>query len=202
LYCNSGTPEGCIANHNHEVGCYIKHRASLRPPTGLRYKGRIILEGPDRAGKTTIANSLKKLGYFVVHCEYKERHSDIVTHYESLLDIAIDPIVFDRSFISEVVYGKIQRGGSRLPPQSYENLLRRLSNNGFKVLYVTENQTVLRDRFDATEKGNAGVETLAQLMEEYDRAMNVVSNFVPVIRIIPSVMSQANILELVANAEK
>jgi thymidylate kinase len=202
LYCNTGLPEWCMSDHNHGVGCYIKQRASLNLSINPTFNSRIILEGPDRAGKTTIANLLKKRGYFVAHCDYKGCHSNIEKHYESLLNTPIDPIVFDRSFISESVYGKVRRGGSRLSINAYQNLLQNLKGNHFRVLYVTDDIEILRNRLktESTED-DLPLKTLSQLMEEYDHEMALVAKMVPVIKITPSTMPLKTIVEFVTNAQ-
>jgi thymidylate kinase len=202
LYCNTGMPEGCTGEHDHGVGCYIKQRVSPRHPTNPTFTSRVVIEGPDRAGKTTIANLLKKRGYCVVHCDYKECHSDIEKHYESLLSTPIDPVVFDRSFISESVYGKVRRGGSRLSTNAYQNLLQTLSRHNYRVLYVTDSMEILRNRLRAeSTKDGLPLKTLPELMERYDHEMALVAKVVPVIRVTPSTMSLKTIMEMVANAD-
>jgi adenylate kinase family enzyme len=201
LYCNTGVPERCMGDHDHGVGCYIKQRASLKHSANPRFSNRIVIEGPDRAGKTTIANLLKKRGYYVVHCDYKNSHSDIEKHYECLLNTPINSIAYDRSFISELVYGTVRRGGSRLSANAYQNLLQNLNRNNYRVLYVTDSTDILHNRLRTESKeDDLSLTTLSQIMEKYDHEMALVGKVVPVIRVTPSTMSLKAIMELVANA--
>ena len=70
-------------------------------------KDFIIIEGCDGVGKTTIVNKLKALGYGSLHFNFDPTLS-IKQKYERILTQDYEyPVVLDRSFISEMVYGPI-----------------------------------------------------------------------------------------------
>lgn len=78
----------------------------------------IILEGPDGGGKTTLANELRdKFEYTVIHFGQPTPGENIFRTYSRALLDAIDSgsrIVFDRLYLSEVVYSNVLRGGSKI----------------------------------------------------------------------------------------
>ena len=74
----------------------------------------IVLDGCDGTGKTTIAEAMRaQHGYTVIHSGRTPDGTDIAGRYR---DILARPgrIVLDRSFISELVYGPLFHGRSRL----------------------------------------------------------------------------------------
>lgn len=86
----------------------------------------VILEGPDGSGKSTLA---AQLGGEVIHHGPYLGEEKIYRHYiESLLVAARTKdrtIIFDRSWLSEPIYGNIIRGSDRLGVQS--RLLDRIA---------------------------------------------------------------------------
>lgn len=72
----------------------------------------VILEGPDGAGKTTVAQ--EKFPGHVYHHEGPPPAMGVLEHYAGLLVNARVPTVFDRFHLGEFVYGPILRDGSRL----------------------------------------------------------------------------------------
>lgn len=79
----------------------------------------VVLEGCDGAGKTTLATTLAThRGYVVVHSGRTPDDVDLLARYCSIL-AAPGKIVLDRSFISELVYGPLQYGRSRLTARGW-----------------------------------------------------------------------------------
>lgn len=84
----------------------------------------IILEGPDGAGKTTLAQALSDQHHFSVVRSYGTTgyfpKLDSQQLYKKLLEVILDaargwyPVVIDRSFMSEWCYGNVMRGKDRL----------------------------------------------------------------------------------------
>ena len=86
----------------------------------LMVKGIILLEGPDGAGKTTLANRLLELfgGGTYIHAHY--RYPDNMPIYHAaILRKAIklarkgQVVIIDRLHVSEYIYAKVFRGGSK-----------------------------------------------------------------------------------------
>lgn len=83
-------------------------------------KGIIVLEGPDAAGKTMLANKFMTMyGATYIHATY--RFADKMPQYqEAILRKAIELsqtqlVIIDRLWLSEAVYAKVFRGGSPWP---------------------------------------------------------------------------------------
>lgn len=75
-----------------------------------------VLEGPDGGGKTTLAKTLQaKLGAHYLHSTYKFKGKMAAYHYAQLrkaLRLAqTKPVVLDRWWPSEIVYGNTYRDG-------------------------------------------------------------------------------------------
>jgi len=73
-----------------------------------------ILEGSDQSGKSTICNKLSSLfSYPVFHYKYPSTYSDMYLEYSYKLEEKI-PYIFDRNFISEMVYGELFRNSIKI----------------------------------------------------------------------------------------
>lgn len=89
-------------------------------------KGVVIIEAADGAGKTTLANRLiNENGYGVyLHAEYKFKNKIPIYHL-ALLKKAIKLskntlVIIDRLHVSEYIYAKVFRGGTKWPNQLNE----------------------------------------------------------------------------------
>lgn len=87
-------------------------------------KGIVILEGPDGCGKTTLANKLIELNNGVgeyIHATYRFKNKMPLYHAAILrkaLKLSKNKLVIiDRLHISEYIYAKVFRGGTKWPWQ-------------------------------------------------------------------------------------
>lgn len=81
---------------------------------------RIIIEGADQQGKTTLCNLLQeKLGWCVMHFGKPYEGFDFIADYALLEDT-----ISDRNFLSEVVYSRVQGRISRAQPTLLCNLFK------------------------------------------------------------------------------
>lgn len=94
-------------------------------------KKLVILEGPDGAGKTTLAAKLVAGMIGDPHYEHCGPYRDMSDGLPRLYVEAMAPallglssVVLDRSWLSEGIYGPIYRGGSRLQPYAVSMLER------------------------------------------------------------------------------
>lgn len=95
----------------------------------------IIIEGPDGAGKTTLARFLchrHNMGYH--HEGPPPVGVSALEHYGRLLAEAPRPTVFDRLHLGEVVYGPLLRGGSRLSTYDWGLMNRLIRGTGSVVV--------------------------------------------------------------------
>ena len=163
---------------------------------GSKNRKNVVLEGVDRSGKSTIAGRLSDLHYHVIHCPYRPSYEDMYQHYRELIQQAPYPVVFDRSFIAEAVYGPILRGASRLSSHEFEELLRLLAAKNFAVCYLREQSHILWDRLLQTpHEHNLVLRHFSELVMAYDRCMEMVAAFVPTHTICPTDLSLESILD-------
>lgn len=85
-------------------------------------KGLVVLDGPDAAGKTTLANALMKvnpLSYYIHMTYIKNDRQMFLANYMALVKAQILMekgylVVIDRGWMSENIYADVYRGGSGL----------------------------------------------------------------------------------------
>jgi len=95
----------------------------------------VILEGPDGAGKTTLAEFLRQRGYAYRHEGPPPGDGgSLLDYYTRRLLEAEAPTVFDRLHVGEVVYGPLLRGQSRLTALELTLLHRVVSSLGAQMV--------------------------------------------------------------------
>jgi len=88
----------------------------------------IVIDGPDGSGKTTLARHLQeKHGATYHHDKGPPEAEDLVAYFLSLL--ARGGII-DRFALSEMVYGPLLRGRSRIDINDFFLLMHELRNLG------------------------------------------------------------------------
>jgi thymidylate kinase len=144
----------------------------------------LILEGADGTGKSTLSKELSRYGFQVMHRPFDPTYLDFFDAYRKLLLSLTEDIILDRSFISEIVYGPILRGQSRLSPQELIELLRITANRRGRVLYCYAAEHVIRNRLesDAVVHGKL-IPKLPKLLQAYEDVIDQVSRHVSVFRI-------------------
>jgi len=109
----------------------------------------IVLEGPDGAGKTTLAQQLtlqfKLTKIHVGPPTLEQIEGGLINHYASLLAAAVDrDVVFDRLALGERVYGPIFRGRDALGASGWVRFDRLLRAAGaVQVLCLPRRETCL-----------------------------------------------------------
>ena len=87
-------------------------------------KGVVLVDGPDAAGKTTLAEKLIEMNYgngIILHATYRFKDK-IPVYHGAILRKAIrlskkTLVIIDRLHISEYIYAKVFRGGTKWPWQ-------------------------------------------------------------------------------------
>jgi len=107
---------------------------------------RVILEGVDASGKSTLASKLiKDYDLSMIHSGGKAAND--LTYYTNLLT-RLDNVILDRAHISEVVFSKIYNRPERL---SFDDVMAInkmiVDNNDILVIMFSSDLDILRQRF-------------------------------------------------------
>lgn len=181
IFCNKSNPENCPLRNFLETKEMIGKMCSKENSRigGIK---NIILEGTNGTGKTTIAEKLKKIGFTKLHANYHPKVGDLFSFYHDLLEASNinQRVVFDRTFISEMVYGPILRKRVRLSIEQFEKLLETLKTQKSILVYLYAPLEIIstRKQLPVVLKEN-----YSKLTKKYEEVLKIVEKFVPVIRI-------------------
>lgn len=121
----------------------------------------IILEGGDCTGKTTVYGLLaQELGILVGHRADKPRNFwnanvEMFTQLEMMHRTQSQSVLYERSFISELIYGIRFRKYTKEQEMVFFNALKYLPENTI-IFILTSDQKTLMDRYQA--RGDSFVE--------------------------------------------
>lgn len=115
----------------------------------------IILEGPDRCGKTTVANLLNKLtGWKIQHFTNPDKLNPPITAFKYFNDIyetlSYDTIL-DRSHISNDVYSKVYKNKYDLSNTCFYTLEEMLGKYNPLVVILTDTPENIKQRWSEEE---------------------------------------------------
>ena len=138
----------------------------------------VILEGPDGAGKTTLAETLRqrfqteRMTHVVKHGPYIGLQSeDLCRIYFRAMSQALtydDHIIMDRAWLSEPIYGQVYRNGlNRVDMQRCRMLERAALSRGAVVVHCQPAFEVCAKAFTARQDKEY-LDTLQQLRKVYD----------------------------------
>lgn len=136
----------------------------------------LIVEGADGSGKTTLCNTLARdHGFKVVHTGVPRETNgrDLFNTYLMDLWLALhedQPVVFDRLFLGEFIYGPIMRGRSLLTDHHLRMLNRVVMAYDIKHVLCLPPRPVAYDNWRAKKQDYVDHETKwGQVFEDYDR---------------------------------
>ena len=197
LYCNKKKYLVCPLRMNSKTRTCTGAMCNKDSPQKGGFQ-RIILEGPDKSGKSTLAESLRCLGYSVMHSPYNPNHENIYKYYQNLIIQPTSPVVFDRMFISEMTYGETFRGSSRLTEEDYINLLKQLSDNGYILFYLRDDLQRLRERLLADSDNHDFIlAKLEDLILSYDEHIKQAAQFITVYTVSPAQQDKKYIINYI-----
>ena len=142
----------------------------------------IIIEGLDGTGKTTLTNYLLNKNYILINNNLtSESHYD---KYVNIIKTSDINSVSDRSFISEMVYGKVLSGTTKLSEEEFINLVKLYSEYETKIVYLYASKKILLERRKDDFKDSKVIFHLYQeLMDEFERRLDYISAYIDVFSI-------------------
>jgi hypothetical protein len=130
----------------------------------------IILEGPDGAGKTTLADMLVSYyGFARWHTNKPKPEEYVFKTYTDLLVKALDhdqPVVFDRLHLGETIYGPVMRGIDLLGPLGMRLINRIITARDVKFIVCLPDKGRFRRTFDS--RGDDYVQQYEKASTIYD----------------------------------
>jgi thymidylate kinase len=141
----------------------------------------VVLEGCDGTGKTTLATTLAtQHGYSVVHSGRTPDDVDLLARYRSILATP-GKIVLDRSFISELVYGPLQYGRSRLTTSDATQLALLVAARGGVLVHLISWPETIVARLRGRDGSAPPLESIRALTDSYRGAFAALAGTAPII---------------------
>lgn len=139
-----------------------------------------IVEGIDKAGKSTVIEDLKRLLPDAVVFKLKnkptggsaEEREKVLLCYDELFHQALEnhekvPVIFDRAYPSEIVYSKINRGYDAFYVIDWWRLDDKLKDVA-KFIYCFAPENVLVERFKQHKEKDLTQDQFEEVLERYD----------------------------------
>lgn len=141
----------------------------------------LVLEGCDGVGKTTLGKQLSTdCGFAVVHSPKTPDHLDLATRYRTIL-AGPGRILFDRCFISELVYGPLYRGRSRINWSQAIDLAEGVIDRSGALVHLTAPPAVIRRRLLSRDGEAVSLEEVSALVTGYERVFSTLSDYTRVL---------------------
>jgi thymidylate kinase len=145
----------------------------------------LALDGCDGAGKSTLARMVAQdHGFTIIHSARTPDDIDLAARYRDILADGIARIVLDRCFISELVYGPLRHGRSRISVDDAISLAQAVTARDGAVVHLTGPPDAIHARLRARDGDSAAsLAEVAELVTAYERVFAIIGNAVPVVRI-------------------
>ncbi|MEV6981742.1 hypothetical protein AB0M95_10865 [Sphaerisporangium sp. NPDC051017] len=141
----------------------------------------LVLEGPDGVGKSALAERLsRRHGFEVVHSPKTPDHLDLASRYRAILGGA-GRILFDRCFISELVYGPLYRGRSRITWSQAIDLAETVIARSGLLVHLTAPSAVIRRRLLHRDGEAVSLEEVSALTTGYQRVFSTLADYTRVL---------------------
>lgn len=143
----------------------------------------VVLEGCDGVGKSTLAQQLaSRHGFAVVHSGRTPDGIDLTERYREIL-ARPGRLVLDRSFVSELVYGPLRHGGSRLTSADAGDLAVAVAHRDGVLVHLTAPATAIRARLLLRDGMAASLADIESLITAYERVVTTFAPYLPIVRI-------------------
>ncbi len=145
----------------------------------------IIIEGMDGVGKSTVSNYLRQNGYNIHHLRYYEKNEE---GFNKIFAEREEPLVLDRGFITEVVYGPVLRDYSRIDDNALKRLIDKYSSIGTRIIYLKAlKEDLLKRRAHDKEDYELLLQYYDIINSRYDEYMRLMSDHFDILTINTSV---------------
>ncbi len=143
----------------------------------------IVLDGCDGTGKTSLAETLRDQHvYTVTHSGRTREGTDLAARYRQIL-AAPGRIVLDRSFISELVYGPLFHGRSRLTLPAAVSLSALVAERGGVLVHLTGDPAVIAARLMSRDGTAPPPNRLRDIIDAYHTAFGLLDGTAIIITI-------------------
>ncbi len=142
---------------------------------------RIIFEGCDASGKTTIQEIMKEIirHVFIIHTSAptkgnsKEYFSSLLEKLIEFIDIINQPLFVDRFHIGELVYGSVFRPETidEAVEKKLYNMEKDLLKQDVKILYVTASPETIVKRIQNRGDWYVKVSDVEAILNGYEKAL-------------------------------
>ncbi|MGH3764052.1 MAG: hypothetical protein ACRDTX_02675 [Pseudonocardiaceae bacterium] len=144
----------------------------------------VVLEGCDGVGKSTLAHQLARdLGFTIVHSVRSPDGVNLAERYQRILSRP-ERLALDRSFVSELVYGPLRHGCSRLTDADAYDLAALVARRDGVLAHLTAPASVIRARLlERDGPAAASLADIASLITAYERVVTTLAPYLPVVRL-------------------
>lgn len=143
----------------------------------------IVLEGCDGTGKTTLAAQLaERHDYALVHSTRSSAGTDLAAKYRAIF-ASHERLVLDRGYISELVYGPLEHGRSRLSRADAALLTAQVTARGGLLVHLTGHPEILASRLAARDGHAAAAGRLEAITTAYREVFDWLSAYATVVTI-------------------
>lgn len=128
----------------------------------------IIVEGPDKCGKTSLAQALSfALGWPALH--FSQPKGDAIGEYRAALEDNPRPFIADRFHLGEFVYGPLYR--ATVPDaERMRRLEDDLISRGALLVLMYDSPTAVVERFQAHGESFARIDHVPRLLSDFEDA--------------------------------
>lgn len=146
---------------------------------------KIIIEGPDGAGKSTLANLLSiKTGYPIIHRSNPKTDEEKKRMFDMYLQDAKSDLcmIYDRFLYSELVYGPIMRDTSCLNFEQMYEVEVELEKTGAIIIVCNNKITKLWEAcLDRGETYIKSIDVLKEISNAYTMLFEDINHLIPVL---------------------
>lgn len=150
----------------------------------------LVLEGCDGVGKTTLAQRLSAHhGFTVVHSPRTPDHLDLAGRYRTIL-AQEGRLLFDRCFLSELVYGPLHRGRTRITWSEAIDLAETVIARDGLLIHLTAPPALVHQRLLDRDGEAISLDDVTALTTAYRRVFATLADYAPVLTIDTSTLDR------------